>query len=317
MSELLDRVRTLIRTRHYSYRTEQSYIHWIKRYILFHNKRHPAEMGAAEVTQFLSNLAVSHKVSASTQNQALAALLFLYRYVLSIDLPWLDDVVRAKKPTRLPVVLTKEETRTLLAHLKQQEWLMASLLYGAGLRLMECLRLRVKDVDFGYKQIVVRDAKGNRDRVTILPSTIEEPLRQHLIYVRSIHKRDLREGFGHTLLPYALAKKYPNADREWAWQFVFPASRRTQDPRSKEIVRHHIGEWVLQKAIKEALINSGINKRASCHTLRHSFATHLLEAGYDIRTVQELLGHKDVRTTMIYTHVLNRGGKGVKSPLDK
>ena len=317
MSELLDRVRTLIRTRHYSYRTEQSYIHWIKRYILFHNKRHPAEMGAAEVTQFLSNLAVSHKVSASTQDQALAALLFLYRYVLSIDLPWLDDVVRAKKPTRLPVVLTKEETRTLLAHLKQQEWLMASLLYGAGLRLMECLRMRVKDVDFGYKQIVVRDAKGNRDRVTILPSTIEEPLRQHLIYVRSIHKRDLREGFGHTLLPYALAKKYPNADREWAWQFVFPASRRTQDPRSKEIVRHHIGEWVLQKAIKEALINSGINKRASCHTLRHSFATHLLEAGYDIRTVQELLGHKDVRTTMIYTHVLNRGGKGVKSPLDK
>lgn len=317
MSELLDRVRTLIRTRHYSYRTEQSYIHWIKRYILFHNKRHPAEMGAAEVTQFLSNLAVSHKVSASTQNQALAALLFLYRYVLSIDLPWLDDVVRAKKPTRLPVVLTKEETRTLLAHLKQQEWLMASLLYGAGLRLMECLRLRVKDVDFGYKQIVVRDAKGNRDRVTILPSTIEEPLRQHLIYVRSVHKRDLREGLGHTLLPYALAKKYPNADREWAWQFVFPASRRTQDPRSKEIVRHHIGEWVLQKAIKEALINSGINKRASCHTLRHSFATHLLEAGYDIRTVQELLGHKDVRTTMIYTHVLNRGGKGVKSPLDK
>jgi integron integrase len=316
MSELLDRVRTLIRTRHYSYRTEQSYIHWIKRYILFHNKRHPAEMGAAEVTQFLSNLAVSQKVSASTQNQALAALLFLYRNVLSIDLPWLNDVVRAKQPTRLPVVLTKEETRMVLAHLKQQEWLMASLLYGSGLRLNECLRLRVKDVDFGYKQIVVRDAKGNRDRVTILPATIEEPLRQHLVYVRSIHKRDLREGFGRTLLPYALAKKYPHADREWAWQFVFPASHRSQDPRSKEIFRHHVGEWVLQKAIKEALIKCGINKRASCHTLRHSFATHLLEDGYDIRTVQELLGHKDVRTTMIYTHVLNRGGRGVKSPLD-
>jgi integron integrase len=317
MSELLDRVRTLIRTRHYSYRTEQAYIHWIKRYILFHNKRHPAEMGAPEVTQFLSNLAVVHNVSASTQNQALAALLFLYRNVLSIDLPWLEEVVRAKKPTRLPVVLTKQETRNLLAHLKQQEWLMASLLYGSGLRLKECLRLRVKDVDFGYKQIVVRDAKGNRDRVTILPATIEEPLRQHLVYVRSIHKRDLREGFGRTLLPYALAKKYPHADREWAWQFVFPASHRSQGSRAKEIFRHHVGEWVLQKAIKEALIKCGINKLASCHTLRHSFATHLLEDGYDIRTVQELLGHKDVRTTMIYTHVLNRGGKGVKSPLDR
>jgi integron integrase len=316
MSKLLDRVRILIRTKHYSYRTEQAYVHWIKRFILFHKMRHPAEMGAPEVTQFLSNLAIEHNVSASTQNQALAALLFLYRNILSIDLPWLDNVVRAKKPTRLPVVLTKEETRTLLAHLRQQEWLMASLLYGSGLRLKECLRLRVKDLDFGYKQIVVRDAKGNRDRVTMLPASVEDPLRQHLVYVRSIHRRDLGEGFGRTLLPYALAKKYQHADREWGWQFVFPANQRSREPRSKEIFRHHVGEWVLQKAIKEAVRKSGINKRASCHTLRHSFATHLLEDGYDIRTVQELMGHKDVRTTMIYTHVLNRGGRGVKSPLD-
>ena len=316
MSQLLDQVRNLIRIRHYSYRTEQTYIHWIKQYIFFHRKRHPADMAETEVTEFLSDLAVTRKVAASTQNQALAALLFLYRQVLGVDLPWLDHVIRAKKPARLPVVLTKPEVRALLAELNQQNWLMASLLYGAGLRLKECLRLRVKDIDFGYKQIIVRDAKGNKDRVTMLPSSLESPLRQHLTYVSSIHKRDLLDGYGRANLPFALAKKYPRADREWCWQFVFPAARRSRDPRSNGIFRHHIGEWVLQKAIKEALAKSGINKSASCHTLRHSFATHLLEDGYDIRTVQELLGHKDVRTTMIYTHVLNRGGKGVKSPLD-
>jgi integron integrase len=316
MSELLNQVRTLIRTRHYSYRTEQTYIHWIKQFILFHNKRHPAEMGAEEVTKFLSYLAVSRKVAASTQNQALAAILFLYRHALGIDLPWLENVIRAKRPARLPVVLTSEEVRKLLAQLRQEEWLMASLLYGSGLRLKECLRLRVKDVDFGYKQIVVRDAKGNKDRVTMLPVSLVGSLQKHLAYVQSIHRRDLSEGFGRTQLPDALAKKYPQADREWSWQFVFPARQGSRDPRSRQVYRHHVGEWVLQKAVKEAVNKSGINKRASCHTLRHSFATHLLENGYDIRTVQELLGHKDVRTTMIYTHVLNRGGKGVKSPLD-
>jgi integron integrase len=316
MSELLNKVRTLIRTRHYSYRTEQTYVHWIKQFILFHGKRHPAEMGAAEVTKFLSYLAVSRQVAASTQNQALAALLFLYRQTLGIDLPWLDNVVRAKKPARLPVVLTREEVRLLLSQLGQQNWLMASLLYGSGLRLKECLRLRVKDIDFDYKQIVVRDAKGDKNRVTMLPASLIEPLRKHLTYVSSIHLRDLREGFGKVNLPYALAKKYPKANTEWRWQFVFPAAQRSHDPRSKEIYRHHVGEWVLQKAVKDAVAKCRFSKPASCHTLRHSFATHLLEDGYDIRTVQELLGHKDVRTTMIYTHVLNRGGKGVKSPLD-
>lgn len=316
MSELLNKVRALIRTRHYSYRTEQTYVHWIKQFILFHNKRHPAEMGAAEVTEFLSYLAVSRRVAASTQNQALAALLFLYRQTLGIDLPWLDNVVRAKRPARLPVVLTKEEVRMLLSQLGQQNWLMASLLYGSGLRLKECLRLRVKDIDFDYKQIVVRDAKGDKNRVTMLPVSLLEPLRKHLTYVSSIHVRDLREGFGQVNLPYALAKKYPKANKDWRWQFVFPAAQRSRDPHSKEIYRHHVGEWVLQKAIKDAVAKCRLTKPASCHTLRHSFATHLLEDGYDIRTVQELLGHKDVRTTMIYTHVLNRGGKGVKSPLD-
>lgn len=317
MSDLLNRVRTLIRTRHYSYRTEQTYVHWIKQFILFHDKRHPAEMGANEVTEFLSYLAVSRRVAASTQNQALAALLFLYRQTLGIQLPWLDNVVRAKKPPRLPVVLTREEVRMLLSRLGQQNWLMASLLYGSGLRLKECLRLRVKDIDFDYKQIVVRDGKGEKNRVTMLPASLLEPLRKHLGYVSSIHVRDLREGFGKVNLPYALARKYPKANKEWPWQFVFPAAQRSRDPRSKEIYRHHLGEWVLQKAVKDAVARCRFSKPASCHTLRHSFATHLLEDGYDIRTVQELLGHKDVRTTMIYTHVLNRGGKGVKSPLDK
>lgn len=316
MPKLLEQVQNLPRTRHYSLSTEQTYLQWIKQYILFHGKKHPAEMGATEVAAYLTHLAVSRNVAASTQNQALAAILFLYRHVLGQELPWLENVTWAKRPTRLPVVLTKDEVKTLLEQLTQQNWLMTSLLYGSGLRLRECLRLRVKDLDFSYNQLVVRNAKGDKDRVTMLPTTLHDPLNAHLATVKQIHERDLREGFGRVQLPYALARKYPNSNREWSWQYVFPAATRSRDPRSQEIYRHHIGEWVLQKAVKDAVRAAGINKPATCHTLRHSFATHLLEDGYDIRTVQELLGHKDVRTTMIYTHVLNRGGKGVKSPLD-
>lgn len=313
---LLDEVRDLIRTLHYSYRTEQSYVEWIKRYILFHNKRHPAEMGATEVSQFLTHLAINRRVAASTQNQALAAVLFLYRRILKQELPWLENVERAKRPARLPVVLTKAEAKLVLSNLSQQNWIMASLLYGSGLRLNECLRLRVKDLDFSYHQIVARDTKGNRDRVTILPATLTKPLQTQLELAKSIHRRDLTEGFGDACLPFALAQKYPNAQREWRWQFIFPAKTRSMDPRSGIVRRHHVGEWVLQQAVKNAVRMSEIDKTVSCHTFRHSFATHLLEDGYDIRTVQELLGHKDVRTTMIYTHVLNRGGRGVLSPLD-
>jgi integron integrase len=316
MPRLLDEVRDLIRLLHYSYRTEQSYLEWIKQYILFHQKRHPAEMGATEVSQFLTHLAVNRRVAASTQNQALAALLFLYRRVLKQDLPWLDNVERAKRPARLPVVLTKAEVKLVLSNLQQQSWLMASLLYGSGLRLNECLRLRVKDLDFSYQQIVVRDAKGSRDRVTILPATLTESLQAQLELAKSVHQRDLAAGFGEVGLPFALAQKYPNAQWEWRWQFVFPAATISKDPRSGSKRRHHVGEWVLQHAVKSATRLSEIDKPVSCHTFRHSFATHLLEDGYDIRTVQELLGHKDVRTTMIYTHVLNRGGRGVRSPLD-
>ncbi len=316
MPKLIQEVRDLIRTLHYSLRTEETYANWIKQYILFHKKRHPAEMGAAEVTQFLTYLAVQRKVSASTQNQALAALLFLYKRVLKQDLPWLENVERAKRPARLPVVLTRSEIKTVLSHLDQQNWLMASLLYGTGMRLRECLRLRVKDLDFSYKQITVRDGKGNKDRVTILPASLVEPLHAQLAQARSLHLRDMNQGFGRVHLPFALAEKYKNADREWGWQFVFPAATRSRDPVSGTIRRHHVGEWLLQKAVRQAAQKSGINKPVSCHTFRHSFATHLLEDSYDIRTVQELLGHKDVRTTMIYTHVLNRGGRGVRSPLD-
>jgi integron integrase len=316
MPKLLEQLRTLMRVRHYSIRTEEAYTHWIKQYIFFHNKRHPAEMGAPEVTAFLSHLAVQRRVAASTQNQALAAILFLYRKILQIDLPWLENVERAKRPQRLPVVLTREETTNVLAHLKEQHWLMASLLYGSGLRLRECLRLRVKDIDFNYQQIIVREGKGDKDRHTVLPTTLIEPLQRQLQRVKAIHVLDLRAGFGRVHLPFALAKKYPNANREWAWQYVFPAASRSTDPESGITSRQHLGEWVLQKAVKEAVRSAGIGKSASCHTFRHGFATHLLEDGYDIRTVQELLGHKDVRTTMIYTHVLNRGGRGVRSPLD-
>ena len=316
MPKLLEQVRTIIRLRHYSLRTEQSYVNWIKRYIIFSHKRHPAELGAAEVTAFLSDLAVSRKVSASTQNQALAAILFLYRHVLKQDLPWLEDVERAKRPARLPIVFTPEEVRAVLSHLSHTNWLMASLLYGSGLRLKECLTLRVKDLDFQYRQILIREAKGGKDRKTMLPLSLIEPLQQQLVRVRALHQRDLREGFGSVYLPYALARKYPHASRDWSWQYVFPSAKLSNDPVSGEKRRHHVMESGLQRAIKEALRAAGINKPGSCHTMRHSFATHLLEDGYDIRTVQELLGHKDLNTTMIYTHVLNRGGRGVKSPLD-
>lgn len=317
MPKLLDEVRDAIRVRHYSIRTEQAYIDWIRRFIIFHNKRHPAEMGEKEVSQFLTHLAVNRNVAASTQNQALSAILFLYKHVLKKPLDWLDNVERAKKPERLPVVLTRDEVRALLDQLKGVNLMIASLLYGSGLRLMEALRLRVKDIDFHYNQIIVRYGKGAKDRVTMLPASLKDPLRNQIKNARSIHQSDLSEGFGAVYLPYALEKKYPNASREWAWQYVFPAASRSIDPRSGVERRHHTDERVVQKAVRTALHRAAITKPASCHTLRHSFATHLLESGYDIRTVQELLGHKDVSTTMIYTHVLNRGGKGVMSPLDR
>jgi integron integrase len=313
---LLDQVRAKIRLKHYSIRTEKSYLDWIKRYILFNNKRHPRDMGGPEVEAFLSHLAMERNVTASTQNQALSALLFLYRDVLAVELPWLDGVERAKKPARLPVVLTRAEVRAVLSHLDGTVELMASLLYGSGLRLMECVRLRVKDVDFAYKQIVVRDGKGGKDRVTMLSDGLIDPLQRQLDRARSLHEQDLFDGFGEVYLPNALERKYPNASREWGWQYVFPAAQRSIDPRSGKERRHHVDEQRLQRAIKNAVRAAGVHKPASCHTLRHSFATHLLEGGYDIRTVQELLGHKDLNTTMIYTHVLNRGGRGVNSPLD-
>ena len=314
--KLLDQVRAKIRLKHYSIRTEQAYVDWIRRYILFHGKRHPQEMGKPEVEQFLSHLAVERNVAASTQNQALSAILFLYKEVLEKNIGWLDDVERAKRPARLPVVLTAAEVRAVLAHLEGRHRLMANLLYGAGLRLMECVRLRVKDLDFEYRQITVRDGKGQKDRLTMLPDALAGPLRTHLADVKILHEQDLQEGFGNVYLPFALERKYPNAGREWGWQYVFPASQRSIDPRSNIERRHHLDEQTLQRAFKSAVRASGIAKPASCHSLRHSFATHLLMSGYDIRTVQELLGHKDVSTTMIYTHVLNRGGRGVVSPLD-
>jgi integron integrase len=315
--KLLDQVREAIRTRHYSLRTEEAYVGWIKRFIFFHGKRHPLEMDQQEVVQFLSALAVKEHVSASTQNQALCALLFLYRKVLSQDLGWLEDIVRAKRPRRLPVVLTRPEVKMLLGAIQGVNWIMASLLYGAGLRLLECLRLRVKDLDFGTNQIVVREGKGKQDRVTMLPAIVRTPLVSHLERVRTLHQQDLERGFGGVFLPDALRRKYPTAGKEWGWQWAFPASRVSVDPRSGERRRHHVDESVLQRAIKEAARSVSMVKPASCHTLRHAFATHLLEDGYDIRTIQELLGHRDVSTTMIYTHVLNRGGKGVYSPIDR
>jgi integron integrase len=315
-TKLLDQVRHAIRARHYSIRTEEAYVNWIKRFVLFHNKRHPQEMGVEEINQFLSHLAVKNNVAASTQNQAMCAILFLYKNILNRDLGRIDNLVWAKKPKRLPVVLTREEVKQLLAQLSGVKWLMANLLYGSGLRLMECLRLRVKDIDFGYRQIIIRDAKGQKDRVTMLPQKLIEPLQQQIRKLKKLHDQDLQNGFGAVWLPGALEKKYPNAIREFGWQYVFPSSTLSIDPRSGRKQRHHVGENVLPRALKEAIRKARIHKKASCHTLRHSFATHLLEDGYDIRTVQELLGHKSLDTTMIYTHVLNRGGLSVRSPAD-
>jgi len=314
--KLLDRVRDVIRVKHYSLRTERTYCDWIVRFVRFHNLRHPLEMAEVEVTAFLTHLAREGQVSASTQNQALSALLFLYKEVLKQEIGWLGSVERAKKPARLPVVLTPAEVNKIFAHLHGSSRLMASLLYGSGLRLMECVRLRVKDIDFAYARITVRDGKGGKDRITMLPLNIAASLRRHLTKTKAQYEQDLEEGRGGVYLPYALARKFPNADREWAWQWVFPANRISRDPRGGGLRRHHIDEQLLQLAVKKAVRASGIAKPASCHTFRHSFATHLLENGYDIRTVQELLGHKDVSTTMIYTHVLNRPGIGVRSPLD-
>ena len=315
-SPFLESVRDLIRVKHLSLRTEEAYLGWIRRFILFHDKRHPQEMGAAEVQAFLTHLAVEGNVAAATQNQAFAALLFLYREVLQKSLGTIENVVRAKLPKRLPNVLTKDEVIRLLAFLRGEEWLVANLLYGAGLRLTEALRLRVKDLDFGYKQIVVRDGKGAKDRGSVLPEKLVAPLQEHLVRVRLLHAEDLRLGFGEVYLPFALERKYPNANREWIWQYIFPAARRSIDPRSGKERRHHLSESVIQRAVKIAVSQTNVAKKASPHSLRHSFATHLLENGYDIRTLQELLGHRDVRTTQIYTHVINRGGLGVRSPLD-
>jgi integron integrase len=314
--KLLDQVRDVIRRKHYSIRTEQAYIDWIKRFIIYHGKRHPGEMAEEEVAEFLTHLARHLNVAASTQNQALSALLFLYKEVLKHEIGWLQKVERAKKPPKLPVVLSRAEVKQIFGHLHSVPKLMAGLLYGSGLRLMECVRLRIKDIDFELAQITVRDAKGGKDRITMLPLNMSEPLRCHLSLIKAQHEQDLEDGFGSVHLPFALARKSPNAAREWAWQYVFPSSRLSIDPRNGEKRRHHIAEGLLQSALKRAVEAAGIVKRANCHSLRHSFATHLLTKGYDIRTVQELLGHKDVSTTMIYTHVLNRPGISVKSPLD-
>jgi len=314
---LLDRVRGRIRLKHYSIRTETAYIGWIKRYIYFHGKRHPAEMGKEEVEAFLTSLAVQRNVSAATQNQALSALLFLYREVLEIELPWLDDVTRAKKPARLPTVLTRDEVAAMLAQMDEGEVkLIVRLLYGSGLRLLEGLRLRVKDVDLNRRELLVRDGKGGKDRVTMLAGQLVGPLRIHLAQRKALHDTDLAEGRGEVWLPDALALKYPAAPRTFAWQYVFPAAGYSTDPRSGAMRRHHVDEKRIQRAVRAAAANAGIYKLVSPHALRHSFATHLLESGYDIRTIQELLGHSDVSTTMIYTHVLNKGGRGVHSPLD-
>jgi len=314
--KLLDQVRDVIRHKHYSIRTEQAYVSWIKRYILFHDKCHPKDMGAPEIEAFLTHLAVEKHVAASTQNQALSALLFLYGEVLGKDLDFPIDSIRAKRPKRLPTVLTKEETLRVIGCMSGTYQLTAKLLYGSGLRLMECLRLRVKDVDFAQRQIIVRDGKGMKDRVTMLPDSVVTPLQERLQRVKRLHEQDLAKGYGSVYLPFALERKYPNANREWIWQYVFPSSRLSKDPRTSILRRHHVSESSVQKAVNRAVHLAGISKHVTCHTFRHSFATHLLENGYDIRTVQELLGHKDVKTTMIYTHVLNRGPLAVRSPLD-
>lgn len=315
--KLLEQVRDVSRLKHHSIRTEQAYVEWIRRYILFHHKRHPQEMGVTESEAFLTHLAVNRRVAASTQNQALNALIFLYREVLHQDLAGKINAIRVTKPPKLPTVLTPAEVQLVLHGLSGVHQLMAKLLYGSGLRLMECLRLRVKDVDFAQRQILVRDGKGEKDRLTMLPVTVVSPLQEHLQRVKLLHEDDLCHGYGSVYLPYALSVKYPNAATSWIWQYVFPSPSLSTDPRSGIVRRHHLHENSLQKAVKQAARLSGVPKRITCHTFRHSVATHLLENGYDIRTVQELLGHNDVKTTMIYTHVLNRGGLAVRSPLDR
>ncbi|HVI59734.1 MAG TPA: integron integrase [Luteimonas sp.] len=314
---LFEEVRRRLRVKHYSLRTERAYLGWIRRFVAENGRRHPRTLGGPEVEAFLSRLAVEGRVAANTQNQALSALLFLYREVLEVDLPWLENVTRAKRPQRVPTVLSRDEVRRVLALMDGRAGLVAALLYGSGMRLMEALRLRVKDVDFERNEIVVRDGKGGKDRRTVLPATLSAPLRAQVEHARVLHEADLREGFGEAWLPHALSRKYPNAGREFGWQYVFPALHRATDPRGGAQRRHHVDDGVLSRALKSACRRAGIAKPVSAHTLRHSFATHLLEMGHDIRTVQELLGHKDVSTTQIYTHVLNRGGHGVLSPLDR
>jgi integron integrase len=313
---LLEVVQQKIRVKHYSIRTETQYLQWVKRFILFHNKRHPREMGGKEVEAFLSHLATHGNVSSSTQNQALSALLFLYREVLGQVLPWMDDVIRAKKPQRLPVVLSKQEVAKILDHMQGTYGLIARLLYGTGMRIMECCRLRVQDIDFDRGELLIRNGKGAKDRVTMLPKSLIEPLKAHLIWRKTVFDNDVAKGKAEVFLPDALERKYPDAATSWPWQYVFCSGSYSVDPRSGRERRHHLDGKLIQRAVKKAVTEAGITKLATPHTFRHSFATHLLESGYDIRTVQELLGHSDVSTTMIYTHVLNKGGRGVSSPLD-
>lgn len=315
--KLLDRMREALRVRHYAIRTEDCYVEWARRFILFHDKRHPAEMGAVEINHFLTHLAVQGNVSASTQTQALCGLLFLYRVVLEQEVGWLGEVVRAHRSKRLPVVLSRDEVTRVLAELEGTYRLIGMLLYGSGLRLLEALRLRVKDVDWALNQLIIREGKGDKDRRTMLPEAVQPELRSHLDRVKQLHEKDLAEGFGRVYVPHALERKYPHAAGEWIWQYVFPSRQRSTDPRSGVVRRHHSHEGAVSRAITQAVRQSGITKRATAHTFRHSFATHVLEDGYDIRTIQELLGHESVETTMIYLHVLNRGGHGVRSPLDR
>ncbi|MHB8983630.1 integron integrase [Thiobacillus sp.] len=316
LPRLLDQLRDRVRVKHYSIRTETQYVQWVRRFIVFHDKRHPRDMGAPEVEAFLTHLAVAGHVAAATRNQALSALLFLYREVLGMELPWLDKVTRAKRPQRLPVVLTRDEVRAVLGRMTGVYGLLARLLYGTGMRLMEVIRLRVKDIDFSRSEIVVRDGKGAKDRITMPPESVKADLQAHLVWRRGLYERDAEAGKAAVYLPDALARKYPNASGEWAWQYVFPSGSYSIDPRSGAERRHHLDEKLLQRAVKRAVRAADLAKPATPHTLRHSFATHLLERGQDIRTIQELLGHKDVATTMIYTHVLNKGGRGVTSPLN-
>lgn len=314
---LLDSVRAAIRLRHFSYRTEKAYVDWIRRFIIFHDKRHPCDMGGVEVRDFLTHLANDRRVAPATQAQALAALLFLYKRVLNVDLPWIDNVVRAHRPKRLPTVLTQSEAQRVIANLSGVHWLIAGLLYGSGLRLLEALRLRVKDVDLQQRRLLVRDGKGAKDRVSILPSSLSGAFETHLKNIRLLHEQAVKHGYGGVELPHSLGRKYPRAQLQWGWQYVFPAARPSVDPRTGVSRRHHVHEESVQRRVREAARRAGIEKPVSPHTFRHSFATHLLENGYDIRTVQELLGHKDVSTTQIYTHVMAPGSSAVRSPLDE